>query len=495
MLRRSKLLQSPFFIFLFPVFFVLHGFTANYDSVPIGDALLLTIEYIGIILVITCIFWLFYRDVAKACLMAFLIMIFHFFFGNVMDLIKNNFPHSFILRYRFIIPASFISFALVFIWLKRNKRPLVNLVFYLNILLLMLLLVDTGSLIKKIPVVTKAKVFHPAAEGFTICDSCSKPDIFFIIPDQYAGHNELKDVFHFDNSAFENELKARGFHIAAKSSSNYNFTPFSVASTLNINLLSLKKGHQTYSTVHYSYEVMRNSLVLKFLTASGYQFYNCSIFDFDDQPAHKYSAFLPYGINLVTAQTFTTRAADDFRQDILDGKLGLKKLHEKFAYENLHFNDDIIDLTSKISSEETKIPKFVYTHLMLPHYPYYFDSKGNPLPIEKLGSLASVTTQDYIEYLQYSNKKILQLVDHILSSSPAPPIVIVLSDHGFQHPGKNVDRAYDFINLNAVYFPNKNYSLFYDSITNCNEFRVIFNTYFNQHLPLLKDSTTDLRGD
>ena len=483
---------KPLFHLLFPVFFVFHGFTVNYDSVPVGEALWLTLQYIGISILIAGLLWLLYRDFIKSSVATLLIMAFHFFFGNFLDFLKDHFPQT-IFRYRFIIPFSIFIFLLLFIWLKKRKKNLFKFVFYLNVLLTILIIVDASWLIIKIPVAKEKKVFRPETEGFTICDTCRKPDIFLIIPDQYSGYTALKDVFDFDNAGFENELKDRGFYIAKKSISNYNFTPFSVASTLNMELLSLKKGPQNYRTVGYSYEVIRNSRVLKFLSSNGYRFYNCSIFDFDDQPAHKYSAFLPYGIKLVTAQTLTTRLKDDFRQDILDGKFGLKKLQNKIAYDNLNFNDEIIDITTKIAAEKINKPKFVYTHLMMPHYPYYFDSKGNPLPIEKLGGLNRVNGNDYIEYLQYGNKRLLELIDNILTSSASPPLIIVLSDHGFRHPEKNAALAYDFINLNAVYFPDGNYSRFYDGISNMNQFRLIFNQYFGQQLPMLKDSTTSLR--
>src|SRR4030095_12294418 len=186
--------------------------------------------------------------------------------------------------------------------------------------------------------------------------------------------------------------------------------------------------------------------------------------------------------------------ASDFRQDMLDGKWGIKFQREQ-AYQNLQFNDAIIDLTKKIAAEKTSTPKFIYTHLMLPHSPYYFDSKGHPSPLSKFTGKNRWNEKDYIEYLQYSNGKILELVDHILSFSYSPPIIIILSDHGFRREQENVNPLHEFINLNAVYFPDKNYQLLYDSITNCNEFRVVFNSYFNQHLPLLKDSTVNLRGE
>ena len=488
----AGIIYKPFFLLLFPVFFVFHGYTVNYDSVPVDEALWLTLQYIGVGILIAGIFWLLYRDIIKAGVAVLSIMAFHFFFGNILDFLKDHFAQT-IFRYRVMIPFCIFIFLLLFIWLKKIKKRLFIFTFYLNILLAILIIVDAGWLITKIPAAKEKKVFRPEVEGFTICDTCQKPDIFFIIPDQYAGYTALKDVFDFDNADFENELKARGFNVVRKSISNYNLTPFSVASTLNMDLLSLKKGQQNYSTIGYSYEVIRNSRVLKFLSRTGYRFYNCSIFDFDDQPAHKYSAFLPYGIKLVTAQTFTTRLKNDFRQDILDGKLGMKKFQNKIAYDNLYFNDKIIDLTAKIAAEKTNEPKFVYTHLMMPHYPYYFDSKGNPLPIEKLGGLKRVNANDYIEYLQYGNKRLLELIDNILRGSVSPPLIIVLSDHGFHYPEKKADPAYDFLNLNAVYFPDVNYSQLYDSISNVNQFRLIFNQYFGQRLPMLKDSTTNLR--
>jgi len=70
---------------------------------------------------------------------------------------------------------------------------------------------------------------------------------------------------------------------------------------------------------------------------------------------------------------------------------------------------------------------------------------------------------------------------------------MILSDHGFRYEDKNFHPANEFMNLNAVYFPDKNYKEVYDSITNVNEFRVIFNKYFDQQLPILRDTIINLR--
>jgi len=94
--------------------------------------------------------------------------------------------------------------------------------------------------------------------------------------------------------------------------------------------------------------------------------------------------------------------------------------------------------------------------------------------------------------LKYSNRKLLELIDHIRKNSPRPPVIILMSDHGFRQLPEGSDQKYYFMNLNAVYLPNGNYAGFYDGMSNVNQFRVILNSQFNQKLPLLKDSTSFL---
>ncbi len=205
-----QLLRSyPVFLFLLPIFFVLHGCTENYDFVPAKDALLLTLLYIGSSLVIAFLFWLLYRDITKASLVAFGIMAYHFLFGSAQDMLKKHFAETVVTRYSFILPVSFLFFLALIIWLKRNRNPLGKILLYLNFLLLSLITIDAAWLVLR----TLGSGRPPAAigDGFSKCDSCKKPDIFFIILDEYSGNTALKDRFNFDNSGFENELRHRAF--------------------------------------------------------------------------------------------------------------------------------------------------------------------------------------------------------------------------------------------------------------------------------------------
>ncbi len=483
---------KPVFLFLLPAFFVLHGSTRNYNAVTFKDGLLLMILYTGCALVAAGLAWFFYRDIVKACIIAFFLMLYHFFFGNIQDMLKSLSPQTFLSQYRFILPVSLLLFCLLILGIKKRKKPLLRFGFYLNILLLTLIVIDTGWLVSRLTLRDRNNLLNPGTATLRLCDTCQKPDIYLILVDQYAGNTALKDVFGFDNTQFVNELTSRGFHVAKKSSSNYNLTPFSMASLLNMDYLTPEMGVKKHLNVSYSYRLIKNSSVVQFLAASGYQFYNYSIFDFPGYPAHQYHSFLPYGTKLITAQTFTGRLDRDIRTGIMEGKFGTESLQKKILYEDLHFNDSIIGLTRHLAAQRTANPKFVYSHLMIPHHPYYFDSRGDSLPLKKLMHLKDNDSNDYIEYLRYGNKKILQLIDDIVAGSPAPPVIMLLSDHGFRHPAKTIDRKYDFMNLNAIFLPDKNYSQFNDSLTNVNHFRVFFNSCFDQHLVLLKDSTIDL---
>ncbi len=488
----SSLNSTPVFLLLLPLFFVLHGYIRNYNTIPVVDAALLLFLYFAVSMAIAAIAWLFYRSIFKAALLAAMIMSFHFFFGNIQDELTKISSQGFISKYRFIIPVSLLIFILAAILLKKASAPVLKVTTYLNLLFLVLLFIDMGWLIGKAVNTEKKWMINNALNDVIIPANYNKPDIYLILLDQYAGKTALKDAFRFDNTAFENDLNSRGFHIVRDSKSNYNLTPFSMASLLSMDYLSNEMGDKKNLNVGYSYEVIRKSYVINFLEKNGYRFYNYSLFDFPSYPAFKYKEFLPYGTKLITATTLTGRLTRDIRSSILDGKLGSTSLREKIAYEYLHFNDTILKWTNNIAGNKDNRPKFIYSHLMLPHFPYYYDSLGKPLPIEKLSGFRKTNADDYVGYLKYSNKKIIQLVDQILNASVNPPVIMLLSDHGFRNPDKKIDRKYDFMNLNAVYIGGKNYNLFYDGMSNVNQFRVLFNSCFGLQLPLLNDATTDL---
>jgi hypothetical protein len=64
--------------------------------VPAADALLLTLIYVSLALIIAGISWFFYQDLIKASLFAFVLIAYQFFFGNIQDTLKSLSPGTFI---------------------------------------------------------------------------------------------------------------------------------------------------------------------------------------------------------------------------------------------------------------------------------------------------------------------------------------------------------------------------------------------------------------
>ena len=111
----------------------------------------------------------------------------------------------------------------------------------------------------------------------------------------------------------------------------------------------------------------------------------------------------------------------------------------------------------------------------------------------KTSARKKARTWNYLSYLQYCNTKLIQLVDHILSNTSRPPVILLMSDHGFREfAHDSVNHKYHFMNLNAMYLPQKQYRNFYKGVSTVNLFRILLNAQFGQNLPLLKDSSSFL---
>ena len=129
-------------------------------------------------------------------------------------------------------------------------------------------------------------------------------------------------------------------------------------------------------------------------------------------------------------------------------------------------------------------PKFVFTHLVIPHHPFVFGPNGEALDYDTPGVPEFEEYKEkYPDQVTYINNRILDIVDLILASSPNPPIIVIQGDHG-PAPFDVAERRMKI--LNAYYFPDNTDGL-YPTITPVNTFRLILNKYFLQNLPILED--------
>jgi hypothetical protein len=492
----KKILQYPLYLFLLPLFFVFHGYTENFGLITITDCLLLLATYYTALVIIYWLLYFFYRNNNKASLLSAYLFSFYFFFGAIHDFLKSYI--IFASKFSVLLPAFFILFIYLLVYFKKTKQLFFKLTFFLNVLLVVYLLTDFVSVAWKMghPNPDSLSTYgFKKNESYKPCTNCPNPDIYFLLFDEYSSTSDLKQTFNYNNSGLDSFLAGKGFSNQSASHSNYNFTPFSMASILNMNYLHGIKDVNEITIEDYAScnNLIRNNQVIQFLSSRYYDIVNYSIFDLAGHPALIEQPLLPVKARLITEQTLYNRFIHDVAWNFYMGPLEIKWLTQNVIYLNLNNNNQLLQLVKKESRTVSGRPRFIYAHFEMPHPPFYYDKnfKMRNKP-DLISELMGVHSNSYTGYLPYVNGKIMELVDTIQKNTNHSAVVIIMGDHGYRAELKGISHDRFFKNLNAVYFPDKNYSLLNDSMSGVNQFRVIFNTLFKQSLPLLKDSTVFL---
>jgi hypothetical protein len=137
-------------------------------------------------------------------------------------------------------------------------------------------------------------------------------------------------------------------------------------------------------------------------------------------------------------------------------------------------------------------PRFVFAHIEAPHVPVVFSADGGPAPLSVYSESATVMDATraefedaYLAQLDYLNSQVIDLVQEIQRSEPTPPVILVMSDEGYNtelnHPVSTdvIDRLG---NLFAAFTPGKQ-GLFGDHPTMVNVFPTLLNAYLGTSLP------------
>ena len=492
----EKLRRYPFFLLLLPIFFVIHGLNEAFFYISFADCLVLIAWYAGAALLLFVIFRLVFKNNIAAALFSSFLMAFYLFFGAIHDFLgDHHIPH----RYTLAL-AGFVLIGIVLV--VRRRRDLRSFVFFLNLLFLVYLIVDTGGIISK---AIKRGAFpapsYPLQAGASGCDTCSRPDIYFLIFDEYSSSDVLDKVYHYDNGSLDSFLHREGFSIQRSSRANYDMTPFSIASLLNASYLndigdpdSLDLG--SYKKINLS---VKYAAVPAFLSSRGYRIVNYSPFDLDGHPSVQHQPFIFSGTKLITNGTLPHYFEDELNWVI--GKwlvdkhiIGRSRISQPYFDQVYHNNERMLRLAEEESVKPSAQPRFVYVHVFMPHRPYVIDSLGRWNNTNAVGMNDS-TIREYLGYLGYTNARAKTLVSAIKRNTGGKAVILFMSDHGFKYRPNANDRmpASAFYNQNAVYFPGGGYSALYDSISGVNQFRVVLNKLFGQKFPLLKDSVIFLR--
>ncbi len=502
--------RQPFYALIFAAYPVAYLAGWNLGIIDISEPLrplLMALAFSG---VLQLIFGLTLKDWHRAALLTTLIVALFFSFGHVANLLPN--ARLDVLAWIWL--GIFLALAFP-ITRFRQARLLTTPI---NLLALALLAFALGSIAQGLIWQSRKGGNEPdtrallaSLRGEAQAERAAQPpnpapDVYFIILDSYERADALQRYYNFDNSAFMQELRKRGFYVAEQSRSNYLTTTYSLSATLNMVYLN-DLPHAVFAEMVSG---LRTNYAMDFLHEQGYQtVYFPSGFGVTDIIEPDVWA-APGGRPV--EQTTVRPAISQFELLLLQTTLGrllfapssdtdlagagisaafnknFDTRRDRLEYAFTHLADYVVDGQSS----------FVFAHMVLPHNPYLYDADGNPLQYDGRTYLLGDKTEPernikyYTDQLQYTNQRVLEVIDRIQRQATTPPVIIIQGDHGhdtffeFEAPTpEGVDLRSAI--LNAVYFPGGDYSALYPSITPVNTFRVVFNQFFGTDYPLLPD--------
>jgi hypothetical protein len=478
-----KFLRNDWHFLLLIIFFITHGYAEFVGLIPLSQLLLLLLLLLAGGLLLAWICRRMFRERRKAHLFTFFFIALFLFFGAFQDLLGRFHFAAAVAQLKIFLPLSLLMILLAWLVLKKITIRSARFIVFLNTLLLVYILVDLATIILS---AQKNKQQH-SATAVNGCDTCYRPPVYLIVLDEYAGSRTLKEYFRYDNTPMERFLAGEGFHVNQGATSNYLLTIFSMSSTLNMEYLD-GIGLQLPNN-HYGYRQaisgLGTSKAVQFLQKQGYQVNNYSYFRLPASPPVFKSGYVPGETGLIMHKTMYSRVSDNLVR-LLAVKFSIPRFQEQSDAFYISNNDSMMKAALSTATPSAR-PSFTYLHLMMPHDPIAFDSLGRRIvPFWKRPSYKQKEYEDaYLQYLVYTNRRMQQFITQLKQQTRGEAVIILMSDHGYRKL-KNKNLRYQ--SMNAVYLPKGNYHAWYPGVSNVNQFRILFNTIFNQQFPLLKDS-------
>lgn len=457
------------------------------------------IATLGYVLIVAIFWFVILKTPIQATLASILTLVFCFSFGHVLNLLEKYKPLGLSIGFlKLLILYLFLFSILLFITLRIKHFPK-NSVFFLNIVVMSLILVNLLPIL--IYQIKTAKVETPTNKTVLFNDKNDQPDIYYIVLDAYARQDVLENVIGYDNTEFQISLKERGFYLPDCALSNYDITEATIGSVLNFDYLqTLGVSESDIGEDNAdNAKLIWNNKVWEFFKQKGYHFVTTKGFssfndivnsdlylnyadDHGDNDDISQQRFVNLYLNTTIFRVVT--------EIILNNPEKFNHLPNWLIYSfnestELNYLLHWFNQNNYVFSSLEKIPDmqgnfFIYAHINSPHPPYVYRKDGSiNYPAE--------TTDEKIAYantITHLNNKILELVDQLIKNSNPHPVIILQADHSIHMLTNGIDKHKIF---SAYYLPGELATTPYNTITPVNNFRLIFKNYFDPSIELLPD--------
>ena len=508
--KKKRRIFHPFLVAVFPILII---YSQNIGRVNFEDLILPIILVLIFSIVLYYTLKIILKNPFKSALIVTIILILLFSYGHVYYLLNDVSIDGFdIGRNLYLIPAFGLALGILIFFTIRagrvfdNATSIINVVSIVFIMVAISNVVFVGAEITNYDKDSSQELFYETRDfsgyfephKFLISENQELPDVYYLILDEYARNDALLEYHDFSNHELTEFLENKGFHIAKNSFANYPMSVQSIPATMNMNYINFLADEIGTEVRNYkplnekNYGLYPNNMVIKNFKEMNYKIITFNTFALhlhenplsDETFCHRDKFLLDNRLVDVLARTsifgyYVERWAEgELRQVTL------------CAFENFGNAGNVFDE-----------PVFVWAHVMLPHPPWIFGpngeeiTPGKPLLITdnpEFRDSGWEPKRQYIQQVQFANKKTIEAVENILENNKNA-IIIIQGDHGtawetnWMEPSKD-DAWQRLRNFDAIYFPDEDKRVqLNDDRTLVNTFRIIFNSYFGSDYEILEN--------
>jgi hypothetical protein len=311
----------------------------------------------------------------------------------------------------------------------------------------------------------------PTPQPIQLNPMAGRPNIYLIVLDSYTRADLLLSRYKYDNSAFLDGLRSRGFNVDDCAMSNYTKTELTLSSMFNLDYIDDLDRYMLWNDIRHS--VVRSSL-----EKIGYKTVAFPTgFVWADIPDVDYYIIPPDEIPLADFEFFWLRQTPL----VYAGNLLPMDFSQLYGYSYYQRTMNALKRFPTLSNL-TDEPIFAYVHVIAPHPPFVFDQQGTffdytSLLRDEQNFLAGGFTSGYTMELNYLNERVSKQLDVLIQNDP-DAVIIIMADHGPWFT-EGLD-AYKI--LFTYRFPDQE-NVLSPCTSPVNLFRWIFSSYFGADLP------------
>ena len=490
----KKIWPNPLHCFLIPSFFIIHNYINFYGLFQLSTIKSLLFIWLLLPAILYFLFYFLLGNKSNAGIYSTLLLFIFFFSVPIQQFLKSLPVLNTVLKLPIFLAIVLIIIVFVFYLLKKNKLKFgLKTHMFFSTSLLILLLYDIGGALRKgeAKLIKKSLFIKTGLPDLRKDSSLSQqlhPDIYYFLFDMHGSTSGIQKSLGYNNSKLDSNLTSMNYTITTNSTSATNYTLTSMAAVFNMAPLPLENNNfLTFYDAYKARLTLQQNILIPFLQKNNYRIVNASTFPlYNDDTTFLYRSGWGHPEELILNQTLATHLITTYKWLLTDLFPSYFKSMDKIIYsDDLRTTKESLEIVnSEIISKDSSKPKFVYTHLFIPHEPFKYDSTGAVIPWAHNLYEGSLSNKLFINQLVYCRNLISELARKIQINSSRNTIIIFQGDHGIRGGLSNDKNVFKV--LNAISATHDTKFKIVNEFYTPNTFRLLLNTYFGKNLPMLE---------